>query len=42
MKLKKIIISTLIICIIISIDSVSYAKYVFEVTKKAVEITINS
>ena len=42
MKLKKLIISMLIILIIISINSVSLAKYVFEHTIKAVEITINN
>ena len=40
MKLKKIIISILIMFMTISINSQSYAKYVFEYTKKAAEITI--
>ena len=40
MKLKKLIISILIMITIISINSKSSAKYVYEVTKKAAEITI--
>jgi len=40
MKLKKVIISILIMLISISINSQSYAKYVFEYTTKAAEITI--
>ena len=42
MKLKKIIISILIMISIININSISSAKYVIEVTKKAVEISIKN
>jgi len=42
MKLKKIIISILIIITIISINAKCSAKYVFEYTKKAAEIYINT
>lgn len=41
MKLKKAIILILILIMTISISSISYAKYVFEYTKKAVEISID-
>lgn len=40
MKLKKMIISILIMFTLISLNSLSYAKYVIEYTKKAAEITI--
>lgn len=40
MKLKKVIVLILIMLVMISINSKSYAKYVFEYTKKAAEITI--
>lgn len=40
MKFKKIIVSILIMLIAISINTESSAKYVFECTKKAAEITI--
>ena len=42
MKFKKIIISILIMVAIISIHSQSLAKYVFECTKIAAEITIKN
>lgn len=42
MKFKKIIISILIMFIIININSHCLAKYVFEYTKKAAEISINN
>lgn len=42
MKFKKIIISIVIILFIISINSRCSAKYVFEWTNKAAEITINN
>jgi len=42
MKSKKLIISILIMLIIISINSISFAKYVFEHTIKAAEILINN
>lgn len=42
MKFKKVVISILIMIAIISIDSQSFAKYVFECTKKAAEITIKN
>lgn len=40
MKLKKIILLILIMLVTISINSQCSAKYVFECTKKAAEITI--
>ena len=42
MKLNKTIISILIMLIIISIELKSFAKYVFEYTEKAIEITIKN
>lgn len=42
MKFKKLIISTLIIITIISIQSQCFAKYVFECTKIAAQITIKN
>lgn len=42
MKLIKTIILILIIFIMISINSHSYAKYVFEYIEKAAEISINN
>lgn len=42
MKFKKVIISILIMIAIISIHSQSSAKYVFECTKIAAEITIKN
>lgn len=42
MKFKKIIISILIMSSMISINSYCYAKYVFEYTTKAAEITIKN
>ena len=42
MKLKKMVISILIILTIININSKSYAKYVFEHIEKAAEIRINN
>ena len=42
MKIKKMVISILIILTIISINSRSYAKYVFEYTTIAAEIIINT
>ena len=42
MKLKNMIILIIVMITIISINSQSYAKYVFECTKKAAEITINN
>lgn len=42
MKFKKIIISILTMCLIISVHSYCYAKYVFEYITKAAEITIKN
>ena len=42
MKFKKIIMSILIIFIIININSHCSAKYVFEYTQTAAEISINN
>lgn len=42
MKFKKVIISILIMIAIINIHSQSFAKYVFEYTKIAAEITIKN
>lgn len=42
MKLKKVIISVLTIFLIIHINSICYAKYVFEYTLNAVEIMIKN
>lgn len=42
MKFNKIVISLLIMIAIVSIHSQSSAKYVFECTKKAAEITIKN
>lgn len=39
--MKKIIISIILMIVLISIHSQCFAKYVFEYTKKAAEITIN-
>lgn len=41
MKLKKIIVSIIIIITLISINSISSAKYIYEYIEKAVEISIN-
>ena len=41
MRFKKLIISILMMLIIININSIALAKYVFEYTSKAAEITIN-
>jgi len=40
MKLKKVIIYALIMLIIVNANCKTYAKYVFEYTKKAAEVTI--
>ena len=40
MKFKKIILSILITFAIVGINSKSYAKFVFEYTQKAAQITI--
>ena len=42
MKLKKIIISIVIIIELININSICFAKYVYECNKKAAEISINN
>lgn len=42
MKSKKIIISILIIYLILNINSISYAKYVYEYTKTIAEIIIKN
>ena len=42
MKSKKVIISMLIICLILNINSQIYAKYVYEYTKTVAEITIKN
>ena len=42
MKLRKIIIITMIILIVISVNSQCFAKYVFQYTNKAAEITIKN
>ena len=42
MKFKKVILSIIIMLLIIGINAKSYAKYVFEYTMKAAEVSINS
>lgn len=42
MKIKKLIISILIILILVNIKTKCYAKYVFEEIKIAAEIIINN
>jgi len=42
MKSKKIIISILIMCLLLNINSKIYAKYVFEYTKTVAQIIINN